>query len=139
MSGKLKSLRIEEPKSLIFKRWGKIARPAPVPPLTERMPVKVPPGSTKLSDDGSMFLTTTPLGTVVAWDVCGRCGVHVKVCRCSTPSATRSVTYAWYQDAAQERGEEWTTDHPDYHREFPAYERQPTAPVRRRVRRRRPR
>lgn len=135
MSKSLKPLRLEPTPTITHRKWGSLAKPAPIPPLHERMPVKVPPRSTALSEDGSAFLTTTPHGTVIAWDVCGRCSVHVKVCRCSRPTAPRSVTYIWHQDAAQERGEEWSTSHPDYSREFPTYDHTPEKP-RRRVRRR---
>ena len=137
MTKRLKPLRVEQSPEVTFRRWGKLSRPAPVPPLSERMPVKVPPGSTVLSEDGSALLTTTPTGTVVAWDICGRCSVHVKACRCSRPTAPRSVVYIWHQDAAQQRGEPWSPEHPDYSKEFPTYDHSPTtAPRKRRIRRR---
>lgn len=83
-----------------------------------RIPDRVPAGSTVLSDDGTVLLTTTPRGTVIGWDTCGRCGVHMRSCACASPSAPRSVTYIWHQDNALQKGEEWSPDHPDYRKDF---------------------
>lgn len=82
----------------------------------------VPPQSTVVAPGGSHYVTTTPQGTQIAWDTCGRCGVHVLHCRCAGSRAPRSVVYLWHQDRAFSRHEEWSPDHPDYRRDFEAQE-----------------
>lgn len=95
----------------------------------------VPPQSTVVAAGGRHYVTTTPLGTQIAWDVCGRCGVNVHRCRCSASRAPRSVVYIWHQDLALSRNEEWTTDHPDYRREFDAQKIDPPRRKYKRLRR----
>lgn len=105
-----------------FRRWVRLPETPPEPsiaPLSGRMPARVPTGTTSLTDDGRNLVTVTPLGIEIVWDICGKCGMHVGSCRCTSPYAPRSVTYIWYQDRARKKGEDWSPEHPDYHREFP--------------------
>lgn len=122
--------------AIAFKSWPRV-REQKRPPLAKRMPLRVPPGSTTLADNGSMFLTTTPKGTVIAWDLCGSCSVNVKACKCARPSPPRSVTYIWYQDEADRNGEDWNPMHRNYSVRFPLQDPPESEP--RRVRKRRTR
>lgn len=105
-----------------------LPRTRQVPTLT--MTHWVPPESTEIV--GRAYVTTTAKGTRIAWDTCGRCGIHVLHCTCTGAHAPRSVTYIWHQDRAHSRGEEWSPEHPDYRKEFEA---QKIAPPRRKYKR----
>ena len=107
------------------------APPEPVLELTHW----VPGGSTVIGPDGRSYITTTPMGTRIAWSTCGRCGVHVLHCLCAGSRAPRSVTYIWHQDLARSRGESWTPEHRDYRREFESHEIKPPRRKLKRLRR----
>lgn len=81
----------------------------------------LPKGSTTLNKTKTAYLTTTALGTKIAWDNCGRCYAHVLLCKCdSGPTAPRSIEYIYDQDMALSKGEEWGPGHRNYKGTFRA-------------------
>lgn len=82
-----------------------------------------PEGYVSVSESGKAYTITTLCGTKVAFDMCGRCGIHVIACKCQRgPSLPRGVEYIWDQDEALSKGEEWDHHHPNYRGSFTARE-----------------
>lgn len=76
-----------------------------------------------VGEGGDYYVITTLRGTRIAFDMCGRCGVHVKHCKCASGSSLpRAIEYVWDQDAAEAKGEEWDYNHPNYKGSFTARE-----------------
>lgn len=82
-----------------------------------------PEGHVTISESGDAYVITTVRGTRIAFDMCGRCGIHVKHCTCSRgPTLPRGVEHAWDRDVALSKGEDWDHHHPSYKGSFTARE-----------------
>lgn len=89
------------------------------PPLRRNLKT-VPEGSTKINLRRTGYVTTTPMGTRIAWDNCARCYAHVLRCHCedgATPG--RSIEYIYDKDTAYSKREEWSIHHDAYKGTFP--------------------
>ena len=84
---------------------------------------KGPDGHVMVSDDGKYYVLIAPSGTRIAFDTCGRCSLHVRICKCAdSPTLPRSIEYIWDSEQARSKGEEWNSGHPNYKGSFTARE-----------------
>jgi hypothetical protein len=79
----------------------------------------VPPGTVyrvdKRSGEFQCLVTVMPNNLSVAWDNCGSCHTHVRICQCrSGVQVERSVEYIYDQITALVNGEEWDHTHRHY-------------------------